>query len=62
MIYELVKENGEFGHISSLVADYKNHPIVNGVVYGENKGHIYIDDANNPSCALIWAQLRYSSW
>ncbi|WP_242307487.1 GNAT family N-acetyltransferase [Bacillus cereus group sp. BfR-BA-01524] len=56
MIYELVKEKDEFKQISPLLVDYKNHPILNGITYGYNKGHIYVDNPNNPRCALVWAE------
>jgi RimJ/RimL family protein N-acetyltransferase len=58
MISELASKN--FKNMKPLIArlGLENHPVINGVVDGNNAGHIYVDDIEKPSTAVVWAQME----
>ncbi|HUU79623.1 MAG TPA: GNAT family N-acetyltransferase [candidate division Zixibacteria bacterium] len=54
MIYELPKKN--FQIVLDLFDKHKNHPVINGVIEGNNPGKIWVDDLKKPKKSLLWAQ------
>lgn len=50
----------EFSTIKPLLkrVDLEQHPVINGVVEGNNLGSIFVDDVNAPTVALVWAQME----
>jgi hypothetical protein len=53
MIYEL--EKIDFYKVDHIFEEQDNHPIIQGVIRGNNRGRIYVDDLYHPKTALIWA-------
>ncbi|WP_077620004.1 GNAT family N-acetyltransferase [Bacillus sinesaloumensis] len=49
-------EQVEYTSIKPLLNDLANHPVINGVIEGNNLGEIYVDLRDYPQTALIWAK------
>ncbi|QDX93504.1 GNAT family N-acetyltransferase [Brevibacillus laterosporus] len=56
MIYELPVQ--EYDRIKSIFYDQTNHPIIWGIINGNNQGKVYVDDLKSPRTALIWAKFE----
>ncbi|MFD2443610.1 GNAT family N-acetyltransferase [Bacillus sp. CGMCC 1.16607] len=56
MIYEL-KPN-EYKKIKPLLINLENHPVINGVIDGNNLGRIFVDHLDAPKTALVWAKME----
>lgn len=54
MIYELTKDH--FKKINHLLAGLEKHPVINGVMDGNNPGCIFADDPEDIRTALVWAK------
>ena len=54
MIHELPKSR--FQLVSHLFSTGLKNPVVFGVIEGNNPGKIFVDNMQNPKCALVWAQ------
>jgi hypothetical protein len=54
----MIKLNvNEFNNLKSLLGrlNLEHHPVMNGVVDGNNLGCIYVNNVESPTAALIWA-------
>lgn len=49
-------EASEYGIVKPLLPGLENHPVLNGVIDGNNPGEIYVDTINDPKTAFIWAK------
>lgn len=58
MIIELNMK--EYSNIKSLLKnlDLEYHPVINGVLDGNNLGRIFVDDIVAPSVAFVWAKME----
>ncbi|MEH7379520.1 GNAT family N-acetyltransferase [Bacillus sp. JJ1533] len=45
-----------FNKIKPLLAGLESHPVINGVIDGNNLGEVYADSRSNPETAFIWAK------
>ncbi|WP_099360811.1 GNAT family N-acetyltransferase [Fredinandcohnia onubensis] len=45
-----------FNNVKPLLTGLENHPVMNGVIDGNNPGEIYVDNLRNPNTAFIWAK------
>ncbi|MEH7222322.1 GNAT family N-acetyltransferase [Bacillus sp. JJ1566] len=54
MIHKLEQVN--FHIVKTLLTGFENHPVMNGVIDGNNLGEIYVDNLYHPETALIWAK------
>ncbi|MCC3356364.1 GNAT family N-acetyltransferase [Bacillus sp. REN16] len=46
----------QFNLVKPLIPGLENHPVLNGVIDGNNPGEIYVDNRNQPETAFIWAK------
>ncbi|WP_062237659.1 GNAT family N-acetyltransferase [Fictibacillus sp. FJAT-27399] len=53
MIYELPLKR--YDKVRKLIKEQNDHPVIQGVISGINRGKIFVDDVESPSTALIWA-------
>jgi RimJ/RimL family protein N-acetyltransferase len=58
LIIEL--DTSEYMKIKPLIDDLKlsNHPVINGVMDGNNLGRIFVDNREVPTVALVWARME----
>ncbi len=56
MIYELSVQ--EYNRIKTIFREQTNHPIILGILNGNNQGKVYVDDPKQPKTALIWAKFE----
>jgi GNAT superfamily N-acetyltransferase len=58
MIFELNRTS--FKKVKPLITSLRldDHPVINGVVNGNNLGCIYVDNIEEPETAFIWAQME----
>jgi hypothetical protein len=56
MIYEL--NLYEYKLIKPLLNNLEYHPVINGVIDGNNLGRIFVDNATHPTVALVWAKME----
>lgn len=54
MIFEL--DVDEFKKVKGLLCEQPFHPVINGVIDGNNLGRIFVNDKTDISTALIWAK------
>ncbi|MDR4890348.1 GNAT family N-acetyltransferase [Fredinandcohnia sp. QZ13] len=54
MIDKLKK--GNFKVVKPLLPGLTNHPVINGVIDGNNPGEIFVDNQNYPETAFFWAK------
>lgn len=54
MIFELKKN--DFIKIKLLLQGIEDHPVINGVVQGNNLGKIFVNDFEHPTTAFVWAK------
>lgn len=54
MITKLKKE--DYKTVTKLLPGLTNHPVIFGVIGGNNPGEIFVDDYSNPKTAFIWAK------
>ncbi|MFS0863087.1 GNAT family N-acetyltransferase [Fredinandcohnia sp. 179-A 10B2 NHS] len=54
MIFKLTKS--DYTIVIPLLPGLENHPVIFGVIDGNNPGEIYVDNKINPRTALIWAK------
>lgn len=45
-----------FKNVKPLLTGLEKHPVINGVIDGNNPGEIYVDNRNHPETAFIWAK------
>ncbi|MEH7384651.1 GNAT family N-acetyltransferase [Bacillus sp. JJ1521] len=45
-----------FEKVKPLLHGLENHPVINGVIDGNNPGEIYVDNLIDPKTAFIWAK------
>jgi RimJ/RimL family protein N-acetyltransferase len=50
----------EYKRIKPLlqVLKLEDHPVINGVIDGNNRGRIFVDDDVKPTVALVWAKME----
>ena len=46
----------KFKIVKPLLTGLENHPVMHGVIDGNNLGEIYVDNERNPKTAFIWAK------
>ncbi|MFT4416263.1 GNAT family N-acetyltransferase [Fredinandcohnia humi] len=46
----------DYKMVKPLLPGLESHPVINGVIDGNNPGEIYADDKNNPTTTFIWAK------
>jgi RimJ/RimL family protein N-acetyltransferase len=58
MIIELTKK--DYGIIRPLLINYnlESHPVINGVIEGNNLGRIFVDNEKEPTSVLVWAKME----
>jgi RimJ/RimL family protein N-acetyltransferase len=58
MIIELAKK--DYGNIRPLLKNYnlETHPVINGVIDGNNSGKIFVDDYEEATSVLVWAKME----
>lgn len=56
MIYELPVQ--QYDRITDIFREQTNHPIIWGIINGNNQGKVYVDDTEKPKTALIWAKFE----
>ena len=56
MIYRL--ERNEYDKVLPLFNNFPNHPVILGVIEGNNPGRIWVDDRANPKRTLLWAMFE----
>lgn len=58
MIVELAKK--DYANIRPLLKNYnlETHPVINGVIDGNNLGRIFVDDYEEAKSVLIWAKME----
>lgn len=54
MIHKL--ERVSFNKVKPLLPGLENHPVINGVIDGNNPGEVFVDNLIHPETALIWAK------
>ncbi|WP_409300929.1 GNAT family N-acetyltransferase [Peribacillus sp. SCS-155] len=54
MLIEL--NNDQYSLIKPLLGELKHHPVVNGVIDGNNLGRVFVDNLKKPESALVWAK------
>ena len=45
----------KFYKMKDLIKEIEDHPVINGVISGTNRGKIFVNNLENPTAALVWA-------
>ncbi|WP_442599598.1 GNAT family N-acetyltransferase [Neobacillus sp. D3-1R] len=56
MIFELKKN--DYIKIKPLLRGLEDHPVINGVIQGNNVGKIFVDNLDEPTTSLVWAKME----
>ena len=60
MVREMIcrLEKNEYNKVLPLFSDFPGHPVIHGVIEGNNPGRIWVDDVANPRRAFLWAMFE----